>query len=76
MLCSLDELGWAQGGPDEVAILHGLNPGDSLDNIPAECRADIVVRNKDALPPVTIEREVADMVDMVFDASPAAQPSV
>jgi tRNA-binding EMAP/Myf-like protein len=76
MLCSLDELGWAQGGPDEVAILHGLNPGDSLDNIRTECRADIVVRNQDALLPVTVEQEVADMVDMVFDPSPAAQPSV
>jgi tRNA-binding EMAP/Myf-like protein len=44
MLCSLDELGWTFDGPDEVAVLRGLEPGDSLDGILPECRFDHVVR--------------------------------
>ncbi|MGH3878423.1 MAG: hypothetical protein ACRDSK_15450 [Actinophytocola sp.] len=44
MLCSLDELGWTVGGPDEVAILCGLRPGDSLDCIATHLRSDHVVR--------------------------------
>jgi phenylalanyl-tRNA synthetase beta chain len=35
MFCSLDELGWAKGAQDEVAVLDGsLLPGTSLDEIP------------------------------------------
>jgi tRNA-binding EMAP/Myf-like protein len=32
MLCSLDELGWTKSGPDEVAVLHSVCVGDSLDD--------------------------------------------
>jgi tRNA-binding EMAP/Myf-like protein len=32
MLCSLDELGWTKSGPDEVALLHNVYVGDSLDD--------------------------------------------
>lgn len=66
MLCSLNELGWAKDGPDEVAILCGLNPGDKLDDFPIERRIEVVARNKDALLPVTVEQEMADKVDHVF----------
>lgn len=31
MLCSLAELGWDPAGPDEVALLRNVQPGDSLD---------------------------------------------
>jgi tRNA-binding EMAP/Myf-like protein len=41
MLCSLDELAWTVGGPDEVVRLRGVAPGDSLDNHPD--RQSIVV---------------------------------
>jgi tRNA-binding EMAP/Myf-like protein len=34
MLCSLDELGWICGGPNEVAILCNLAPGRNLDTLP------------------------------------------
>lgn len=43
MLCSLDELGWIRGGPDEVAVLCDLTPGDSLDALPALRRPEVVV---------------------------------
>jgi hypothetical protein len=43
MLCSLDELGWIHGGPNEVAVLHSLTPGQSLDNLPRQHRAKVVV---------------------------------
>jgi hypothetical protein len=43
MLCSLDELGWIRGGPDEVAVLCDLAPGDSLDDLPVHRRAAVVV---------------------------------
>lgn len=33
MLCSLEELGWLEGGPNEVAILQNLTLGQSLDDI-------------------------------------------
>jgi tRNA-binding EMAP/Myf-like protein len=44
MFCSLDELGWCRGGPDEVAILRNLEPGACLDAIPSCRRADYVAR--------------------------------
>jgi tRNA-binding EMAP/Myf-like protein len=43
MLCSLDELGWTRGGPDEVAILCDLDPGQSLDDLPRHRRPEVVV---------------------------------
>jgi tRNA-binding EMAP/Myf-like protein len=42
MLCSLDELGWAVGAPDEVAILRNVRAGDSLDRLSLRRRASIV----------------------------------
>lgn len=44
MLCSLEELGWVVGGPDEVAILRHVSPGDRLDDLPAERQAEIMNR--------------------------------
>lgn len=32
MLCSFAELGWDVNGPDQVAILRNVNPGDSIDH--------------------------------------------
>lgn len=43
MLCSLDELGWIRGGPNEVAILCDVLPGQSLDDLPVHRRPEIVV---------------------------------
>jgi tRNA-binding EMAP/Myf-like protein len=42
MLCSLDELGWVRGGPDEVAILCGLEPGFELDSLSPSERPQVV----------------------------------
>jgi tRNA-binding EMAP/Myf-like protein len=42
MLCSLDELGWAVGAPDEVAILRNVRAGDSLDGLSLRRRASII----------------------------------
>jgi hypothetical protein len=44
MFCSLDELGWCRGGPDEVAILRNLEPGACLESIDPRKRADYVTR--------------------------------
>jgi len=43
MLCSLDELGWVCGGPNEVAILCDVVPGQSLDDLPVHRRPEVVV---------------------------------
>jgi hypothetical protein len=43
MLCSLDELGWADRAPDEVAILRDVAPGTSLDGLSPKRRKAIVV---------------------------------
>jgi tRNA-binding EMAP/Myf-like protein len=43
MLCSLDELGWLRHGPNEVAVLCDLTPGDNLDDLPAYLRPEAVV---------------------------------
>jgi hypothetical protein len=43
-LCSLDELGWTVGGPDEVAVLLGLDPGDCLHSVEADRRLSVVDR--------------------------------
>jgi tRNA-binding EMAP/Myf-like protein len=49
MLCSLDELGWAYRGPDEVATLRDVVPGDSLDNLTVEQRQRKVDRHREML---------------------------
>ena len=60
MLCSLDELGWYVNGPDEVAVLRGLEPGDCLHSLPVDKR------------PRHVERpEVLQLAD--FD--PSARPA-
>ncbi|MBB4912062.1 hypothetical protein [Actinophytocola algeriensis] len=38
MLCSLRELGWVEACVDEVAVLCGLRPGQSLDEVPVPDR--------------------------------------
>ena len=38
MLCSLTELGWVNASMDEVAVLQGLRPGQSLDEVAPEER--------------------------------------
>lgn len=43
MLCSLDELGWAVGAPDEVVILGNVRVGESLDGLAVHRRALVVV---------------------------------
>jgi tRNA-binding EMAP/Myf-like protein len=42
MLCSLNELGWAVGGPDEVAIFRDLKLGSKLENVPVDRRPAVV----------------------------------
>lgn len=42
MFCSLDELGWLWGGPNEVAILHSVLPGYRLDRLPRDERCQVV----------------------------------
>jgi tRNA-binding EMAP/Myf-like protein len=44
MLCSLNELGWTIGGPDEVAVFRDLVPGFPLDKVPFEVRPRVVKR--------------------------------
>jgi tRNA-binding EMAP/Myf-like protein len=44
MFCSLDELGWYIGGPNEVAILRDLPVGFKLDDLPPHRRAEHVSR--------------------------------
>ena len=44
MLCSLDELGWCVGAPDEVAVLRGLLPGDCLHPLSEDERRKYVER--------------------------------
>lgn len=43
MLCSLEELGWLYGGPNEVAILHNLPVGYPLDELPREYVSSVVL---------------------------------
>lgn len=38
MLCSVRELGWLEASMDEVAVLRGLRPGQSLDEVAPEDR--------------------------------------
>lgn len=43
MLCSLDELGWTRGGPNEVARLCDVVPGQRLDDLPVRRRAEVAI---------------------------------
>jgi hypothetical protein len=42
MLCSLNELGWTLGGPNEVAVFRDLRPGFKLEDLPTEDRPLVV----------------------------------
>lgn len=42
MLCSLNELGWAIGARDEVALLKDVRPGDALDGLSLRRRLSIM----------------------------------
>lgn len=49
MLCSLNELGRTFDGPDEVATLRDVRPGDRLDGLPFSRRVAIVDRHRSLL---------------------------
>jgi tRNA-binding EMAP/Myf-like protein len=49
MLCSLDELGWCVGGPDEVPVLRRLEPGYSLHSLKSNKDRSDHVERPDAL---------------------------
>lgn len=67
MMCGLDELGWLIGGPDEVPILQGVRPGQSLDGFPPERRPEVVVEWARM-----VETALGAMVDDALHTSPAA----
>lgn len=69
MLCSLVELGWIHHGPNEVAILRDLPPGDSLDDLPRRKRSSHV---KDWERAASIENIGRTILTEMFD--PAAEP--
>jgi tRNA-binding EMAP/Myf-like protein len=46
MLCSLDELGWMRGGPNEVPVLRDVEPGECLDDLPTARRPEVVAEWK------------------------------
>ena len=69
MLCSLDELGWLRGGPNEVAILCDLEPGQSLDNLPYRRWPEVVEDWERAALAAKLTRTV---LTEMFD--PAAEP--
>lgn len=57
MLCSLNELGWAVSGPDEVATLRDVDPGEPLDKLSYGERFDRVDRHRDlVVPPVPADQ--------------------
>jgi tRNA-binding EMAP/Myf-like protein len=51
MLCSLNELGWAFDGPDEVATLRDVVPGEGLDGLSYDERLDRVERHRSRVVP-------------------------
>jgi tRNA-binding EMAP/Myf-like protein len=71
MMCSLNELGWTAGGPDEVAVLRRLTPGDQLDDLLAHERSAVVVGWEHAHP-----MNLASVVDGTFELAPrGARPA-
>lgn len=46
MLCSLAELGWQLDGPDEVALLWGVTPGEPLDGLATGQQWRRIVRSR------------------------------
>jgi tRNA-binding EMAP/Myf-like protein len=65
MLCSLEELGWLEGGPNEVAILQNLTLGKGLDDISSDKYAHVVVEWDRAR-----EVALAAMVDRAVSLTP------
>lgn len=72
MLCSLNELGWASHGPDEVAVLCNLRSGDSLDDIAIDRRAEFVLRHRETLKSA-IEAEVDEVLGSLHPEDVPAQ---
>lgn len=52
MLCSLAELGWDPGAPDEVALLRNVKPGESLDDVTATGWQSLVINTRNISEPV------------------------
>lgn len=76
MLCSLNELGWAKGGPDEVAILRNLRPGFTLDDLPDDQRPFVVRKWDQAIDTVeTMVMSVIPATDLVAPARPVPAPA-
>jgi tRNA-binding EMAP/Myf-like protein len=71
MLCSLDELGWIAGGPNEVAILRDVKPGQSLCSISADRWAQVVVGWGHAQ-----EVVLGAMVDRAVPGAPRVRPTI
>jgi len=69
MLCSLDELGWLRHGPNEVAVLCDLTPGNSLDDLPVYRRPEVVVDwERAALMTKRAQTELTNMFDPMAEA--------
>jgi tRNA-binding EMAP/Myf-like protein len=68
MLCSLDELGWTRRGPDEVAVLRGVTPGQRLDDLPSHWRPEVVVGWERAKLMATVRTPLMDTFDPVAEA--------
>jgi tRNA-binding EMAP/Myf-like protein len=67
MLCSLDELGWLPGGPDEVATLHDVEVGRHLEEVPPSARPNVVTDWARAA-----EAALGNMVDELLNSPPRA----
>lgn len=82
MLCSLGELGWDTTAPEEVALLHNVTPGASLDGVTAtewpplvinttSASDSVPVRDAQRLPSMAVEPATAR--DRYDDSSLAAR---
>lgn len=67
MLCSLNELGWISGGPNEVAILRNVTPGQSLDDLPVHRRPEVVAAQERDRMREMVAMESADRVRKLPD---------
>jgi hypothetical protein len=64
MLCSLDELGWIPYGPNKVAVLRDLTPGQHLDELTADHRPEVVVGWHQA---EAVQRERLNRATVLYD---------
>jgi tRNA-binding EMAP/Myf-like protein len=70
MLCSLDELGWLRGGPNEVAVLCEVKPGESLDDLPRHRWPEVVEDwERAALAAKLTRTALTDMFDPAAEAA-------